>query len=103
MSAKLSIVKSESEKSFIHNLMSEQKVWVWLGMERKQGKMVWFDDTPAEPSNRALYSSWRANKPSNKENGDCAYVVFYTRGWNDNKCVYTNEPAPFVLCQKALV
>lgn len=48
MSAKLPIFKSESENSFFLGLMSNQKPWVWLGMKRKLGKMVWFYDAPAE-------------------------------------------------------
>ena len=60
MSAKLPIIKSESENSFILGLMSNQKPSVWLGMKRKRAKMVWFDDAPAEPSDGALYSAWEA-------------------------------------------
>ena len=44
--------------------MSKQKNWVWLGMRRKDGKIVWFDDTPAEPSDGASYSAWGKNEPS---------------------------------------
>ena len=57
ISAKLPIIKSESENNFILGLMSKQKPWVWLGMKRKHGKMLWFDDTPTEPSDGALYSA----------------------------------------------
>ena len=45
MSATLPIIKSDSANNFI--LMLE-RVWVWFGMERKNGSMVWFDNTPAE-------------------------------------------------------
>ena len=57
ISAKLPIIKSESENNFILGLMSKQIAWVWLGMERKQGKMVWFDNTPAEPSDGAPHNA----------------------------------------------
>ena len=77
MSAKLPIIKSESEKSFILGLMRNQKTWVWLGMKRKLGNMVWFDDAPAEPSDGALYSAWRANEPNNGQNENCAYLDIY--------------------------
>ena len=97
--AKLPIIKSESENSFILGLMSAEKVWVWLGMKRKQGKMVWFDDTPAETSNGAFYSAWKTNEPSNNGNEDCAYLDFHVKAWNDYKCNYVNQAGPFVLCQ----
>ena len=81
MSAKLPIIKSESENSFILGLMSNKKPWVWLGMTRKRGKVVWFDDAPAEASDGALYSAWGANEPSNGNYyGDhCAYLDFYRK------------------------
>ena len=97
---KLPIIKSETENSFILGLMSAEEVWVWLGMKRKQNKMVWFDDAPAEPSNGALYSAWKANEPTNYGNEDCAYMNFHHKKWQDNKCNYIGEPGPFVLCQK---
>ncbi|XP_074607271.1 uncharacterized protein LOC141860156 isoform X2 [Acropora palmata] len=100
MSATLPIIKSESENSFILDMMSNQKSWVWLGMERKQSKMVWFDDAPAEPSNGALYSAWKADEPSNTGNENCAYLSFHDKAWNDNKCNYGNNPSPYVLCQR---
>ncbi|XP_015776013.1 PREDICTED: neurocan core protein-like [Acropora digitifera] len=100
MSAKLPIIKSESENRFIIDLMSEQKPWVWLGMKRKQGKMVWFDDTPAEPLDGALYSAWNKDEPSSQADEICAYMVFYSRRWNDNKCDYTFSLGPYVVCQK---
>ena len=100
ISAKLPIIKSESENNFILGLMSKQIVWVWLGMERKRGKMVWFDNTPAEPSDGAPYNAWWAKEPSGQANENCAYMVFYNRGWNDDKCYYPPSPGPYVLCQK---
>ncbi|KAK2547218.1 C-type lectin domain family 4 member M, partial [Acropora cervicornis] len=101
MSAKLPIIKSKAENTFIVDLMSKQNVaWVWLGMMRKQGKMVWFDNTPAEPSNRALYSAWGKKEPSNKKNEDCAYLDFHKKTWDDNKCDHTPSSGPSVLCQK---
>ena len=65
--AKLPIIKSETESCFILGLMSKEKVWVWLGMKRKHGKIVWFNDAPAEPSNGALYSAWKAMSPLTME------------------------------------
>ncbi|XP_015748824.1 PREDICTED: CD209 antigen-like [Acropora digitifera] len=103
LSAKLPIIKSESENSFILGLMSTQKQWVWLGMKRKQDKMVWCDDTPAEPSNGALYSAWKANEPSYHVNENCAYLDLHARAWNDDKCHRQPPKGPYVLCQKALV
>ena len=100
ISAKLPIIKSESENNFILGLMSKQKPWVWLGMKRKHGKMLWFDDTPTEPSDGALYSAWKANEPSNNQNEDCAYMDFHSRGWTDDKCHYTPNTGPYVFCQK---
>ena len=88
ISAKLPIIKSESENTFILDLMSKPKTdWVWLGMKRKQGEMVWFDNTPAESSDGAPYE-------------DCAYLNFDQRGWNDNKCDHSPNTGPYVLCQK---
>ena len=100
ISAKLPIIKSESENSFILGMMSNEKSWVWLGMERKQSKMVWFDDAPAEPSNGALHSAWKANEPSNNGNENCAYLSFHDKAWNDDKCYYGNNAGPYVLCQR---
>lgn len=100
MSAKLPIIKSESENSFILGLMSNQKPWVWLGMKRKRAKMVWFDDAPAEPSDGALYSAWEAYQPSNRNSENCAYIEFGHKKWNDDKCDFGKNNGPFVLCQK---
>ena len=100
ISAKLPIIKSASENRFIYGLISKQKPWVWLGMQRKHGKMVWFDDTPTEPSDGGLYSAWNANEPSNNRDEDCAYMDFYSRRWTDNKCDYTPITGPYILCQK---
>ncbi|KAK2546702.1 Neurocan core protein [Acropora cervicornis] len=74
MSATLPIIKSDSANNFI--LMLE-RVWVWLGMERKNGRMVWFDNTPAELSEGALYNAWNSGEPNNNEgNEDCAVLDF---------------------------
>ena len=100
MSAKLPIIKSESENSFILGLMSNQKPWVWLGMKRTLGKMVWFDDAPAEPSDGALYSAWKANEPNNGQNENCAYLDIYGKTWNDYRCDLGNGSGPFVVCQR---
>ena len=100
ISAKLPIIKSEPENSFILDLMSKQTDWVWLGMKRKQGKMVWFDNTTAEPSDEALYSAWNENEPTGNADEICAYLNFDSRGWNDNKCDFTPSSGPSVLCQK---
>ena len=62
--------------------------------------MVWFDDTPAEPSDEAVYSAWKGGQPSNEGNENCAYLNFHEKTWNDNKCNYENNPSPYVLCQK---
>ena len=96
MSATLPIIKSDSVNNFI---LKVGKVWVWLGMRRHNGRMVWFDNTPAEPTEGALYSAWRIGEPSNDGNEDCAFLDFHTRKWNDDKCDRRNG-APYVLCQK---
>ena len=102
ISAKLPIIKSESENNFILDLMSSPKTdWVWLGMKRKQGKMVWFDNTTAESSDGAPYNGWNTNEPSSQANEDCAYLNF-DQGWNDNKCDHSPNRGPYVLCQKEL-
>ena len=103
MSSKLPIIKSESENSFILGLMNKTKQWVWLGMKRKQDKMVWCDDTPAEPSNGALYNAWNVNEPSYNENENCAYLDLHARAWIDYKCDFHPGLGLYVLCQKALV
>jgi len=76
-----------------------ERVWVWLGMKRDNGKMVWFDNTPAEPSEGALYSAWNIGEPSNNGNEDCAILDFLFRKWNDYTCDY-RKGGPYVLCQK---
>ena len=99
ISAKLPIIKSESRNRCILGLMSRQETWVWLGMKRTNGKMVWFDGTPAEPSEGAPYSAWGINEPSSQEEEICAYLNF-NNGWNNNKCDHSPDAGPFVLCQK---
>ena len=99
ISAKLPIIKSEFENRFILGLMSRQKGWVWLGMKRKQRKLVWFDDTPAEPSDGAPYSRWNTNEPSSEIYQSCSYINFHERVWNNNKCDFTPNSGPYVLCQ----
>ena len=100
MSAKLPIIKSNAENTFILGLMSRQKVWEWLGMERRNGKMVCFDGAPAEPSSGALYSAWDTFEPSNGLNENCAYLDFGKKKWNDNICDFGKANGPLVLCQK---
>ena len=93
-SAKLPIIKSECENRFIIGLMSKQKPWVWLGIQRKGSKMVWSDDTPAEVSDGAPYNGWNPNEPSSQANEDCAYLNFDQQGWNDNKCDHSPYGGP---------
>ncbi|XP_029210726.2 signal peptide, CUB and EGF-like domain-containing protein 3 [Acropora millepora] len=93
MSATLPIIKSDSANNFI---LKVGRVWVWLGMKRKNGRMVWFDNTPVD---EALYSAWNEGEPSNGENDDCAFLDFHTRKWNDEKCEH-RDGGPYVLCQK---
>ena len=61
--------------------------------------MVWFDNTPAEPSEGALYSAWNSGEPSNNGNEDCAILDFHKRKWYDVVCNPSNG-SPYVLCQK---
>ena len=97
MSATLPIIKSDSVNNFILTVGS---VWVWLGMKRDNGSMVWFDNTPAERSEGALYSAWKIGEPSNSnKNENCAILDFHHKKWNDVKCDHGNG-GPFVLCQK---
>ena len=99
LSARLPIIKSESENTFIAGLMSKEK-WTWLGMKEKMGKMVWFDNTQAEPSNGA-FSAWKENEPT-KNNEGCAYLNSDEKTWNDNTCNYGGDSGPYVLCQRKL-
>ena len=95
--AKLPIIKSDSVNHFI---LEVGKKWVWLGMERKNGKMVWLDSTPAELSEGALYSAWNTHEPNNDGgNENCAVLDFHTKKWNDVKCDH-GSGGPYVLCQK---
>ena len=97
MSANLPIIKSDSVNTFINTV---GRYWVWLGMKRENGKMVWFDNTPAEPFEGALYSKWRIGEPSNVKNQDCAFLVIGTGEWSDDQCDYDGSVGPYVLCQK---
>ena len=63
--------------------------------------MVWFDNTPAEPSEGALYSAWNFGEPSNRGSEDCAFMDFYTGKWLDDKCDRGGSGAPYILCQKS--
>ena len=69
-------------------------------MKRKRRKMVWFDDAPAEPSDGALYSAWGANEPSNGYDDNCAFLDFYRKKWNNNRCHFGKNNGPLFLCQK---
>ena len=97
MSANLPIIKSDSVNTFINTV---GRYWVWLGMKRENGKMVWLDNTPAEPSDGALYSKWKSGEPSNKGKDNCAFLTIGTGHWNDEKCDHGGNGGPFVLCQK---
>ena len=97
MSAILPIIKSDSVNTFINTV---GRYWVWLGMKRENGKMVWFDNTPAEASEGALYSKWKIGEPSNKGNENCAFLSIGTGEWNDYKCDHGGSAGPYVLCQK---
>ena len=97
MSAGLPIIKSDSLNSFINTM---GRYWVWLGMKRKNGKMVWFDNTPAEESEGAPYSEWKTGEPTNNGNEDCAFLSIGTGEWNDDKCDHHGSGGPYVLCQK---
>ena len=97
MSANLPIIKSDSVNTFINTTGS---YWVWLGMKRENGKMVWFDNTPAEESEGAPYSEWKSGEPSNSGNEDCAYLSIGTGKWNDVKCDHGGNAGPYVLCQR---
>ena len=98
MSADLPIIKSQSENDFVLSLMKEQ--YVWLGMERNNSGFFWFDGSPAEPSQGALYSAWKNN---DLEIGDwklkkCAFLELKTKTWRDHQCFYDKKI--YVLCQK---
>ena len=97
MSANLPIIKSDSVNTFISTIGIH---WVWLGMKRKNGKMVWCDNTPAEPSEGALYSKWKIGEPSKNGNEDCAYLSIGTGEWDDGKCDRGGKGGPYVLCQE---
>ena len=96
MSAELPFIKSDSVNTFI---LSVGSVWAWLGMKRKNGRMVWLDNTPAESSEGALYDAWGSGEPSYIGNENCAILNFHTRKWNGFKCDHSNL-GPYVLCQK---
>ena len=97
MSANLPTIKSDSVNTFISTV---GRHWVWLGMKRENGKMVWLDNTPAEESDGALYSEWKSGEPSNKGNENCAFLSIVTGNWDDEKCDHGGIAGPFVLCQK---
>ena len=97
MSANLPINKSDSANTFICTL---GRYWAWLGMKRENGKMVWFDNTPAEPFEGALYSKWRIGEPSNVKNQDWVFLVIGTGEWSDDQCDHGGSVGPYVLCQK---
>ena len=97
MSANLPIIKSDSVNAFINTVGS---YWLWLGMKRKNGRMVWFDNTPAEECKGAIYSKWKIGEPSTKGNENCAFLSIGTGEWCDEKCDHGGNAGPYVLCQK---
>ena len=96
VSAKLPIIKSDSVNAFILTVGAH---WVWLGMKRYNDKLVWFDNTTAEPSDGDLYSAWYNGEPSNNGNEDCAFLDFTSGKWKDDKCDRSSG-GPYVICQK---
>lgn len=103
MSADLPIVKSQSENDFIHSLMAKQHIeYVWLGMERNKSGFFWFDGSPAEPSQGALYSAWKNNdlEIPNWKHKKCAFLELNTKKWRDHHCYYWENI--YVFCQKGL-
>ena len=101
MSADLPIIKSQSENDFIQSLMKMQKArYVWLGMERNNSGFFWFDGSPAEPSQGALYSAWKDNELeiASWKNKKCAFLDLNTKKWRDRICIY--KKIKYVLCQK---
>ena len=101
MSAELPIIKSQSENDFICSLMKNKDIeYVWLGMARNKSGFFWFDGSPAEPSQGALYSAWKDNE---LERGSwisekCALLELNTKKWRDHDCIY--KKSVYVLCQK---
>ena len=100
MSADLPIIKSRSENDFVLNLTTEK--YVWLGMERNNSGFFWFDGSPAEPSQGALYSAWNNNdlEKGNWKHKTCALLELHTKKWKVHKCIYKKNI--YVLCQKGL-
>ena len=81
--------------------MEEQHIeHVWLGMERNKSGFFWFDGSPAEPSQGAMYSAWKNYEleigtwPYEK----CAFLEFISKKWRDHYCYYWENI--YVLCQK---
>ncbi|XP_067045973.1 delta-like protein A [Acropora muricata] len=98
MSADLPIIKSRSENDFVLNLMPEK--YVWLGMKRNNSGFFWFDSSPAEPSQGALYSAWNNNdlEKGNWKHKTCALLELHTKKWKVHKCIYKKNI--YILCQK---
>ena len=101
MSADLPVIKSQSENDFICNLMANKAIeYAWLGMERNKSGSFWFDGSPAEPSQGALYSAWKDNELEigNWKHKNCALLELNTKKWRAHKCIYKKDV--YVLCQK---
>ena len=101
MSADLPIIKSQSENDFICSLMENQDIKdVWLGMQRNQSGFFWFDGSPAEPSQGAMYSAWMDNEleQGNWNSKKCAFLEFNSKQWRVHRCNF--QESINVLCQK---
>ena len=99
MSADLPIIKSQSENDFVLSLMKKQITrYVWLGMERNKTGFFWFDGSPAEPSQGAVYSAWKDNELKTRGNEECGLLESSTRKWRHHKCHHVENP--YVLCQR---
>ena len=99
--ADLPIIKSQSENDFICSLMENKDIeYVWLGMERNKSGFFWFDGSPAEPSQGALYSAWKDKELEigNWKHKNCAFLELNTKKWRDHKCI--SKKNIYVLCQK---
>ena len=101
MSADLPIIKSQSENDFICSLMENQGIeYVWLGMKRNQSGFFWFDGSPAEPSQGAMYSTWMDNElgQGTWTSKKCAFLEFNSQKWKVHQCKFREYV--YVLCQK---
>ncbi|XP_067416756.1 hepatic lectin-like isoform X2 [Emydura macquarii macquarii] len=91
----LAVVSSRAKQNFIMYRTRNERFWIGLSDENKEGEWKWIDGT----NYATTYTFWKEGEPNNSDqNEDCAHLWTYGE-WNDVHCTYEcyyvcEKPAP---------